>query len=104
MPYSGDFAALILSSTGHRRGAASRWQSPAAGVAWAAFTAGLVIVAGASACADDPAPSDALPTAVAPQDRHPELRRLSPTEEVWIDRERGEVVVGVGQDNGLCGL
>lgn len=102
MPHSGDFAALI-SSTRRHRGAASRWQSSAAGVARAAFTAGLVILAGASACADDPAPSDVAATAVAPEDRHPELRRLSPTEEVWIDRERGEVVVGgrVALDDGL---
>ena len=102
MPHSGDFAALI-SSTRRHRGAASRWQSSAAGVARAAFTAGLVILVGASACADDPAPSDVAATAVAPEDRHPELRRLSPTEEVWIDRERGEVVVGgrVALDDGL---
>lgn len=102
MPHSGDFAALI-SSTRRHRGAASRWQTSAAGVARAAFTAGLVILAGASACADDPAPSDVAATAVAPEDRHPELRRLSPTEEVWIDRERGEVVVGgrVALDDGL---
>ena len=103
MPHPGDFAALILSSTGRHRGAASRWRSPAAGVARAAFTAVLVIAAGASAGAEDPAPSDAAPAAVATEDRHPELRRLSPTEEVWIDRERGEVVVGgrVALDDGL---
>lgn len=39
------------------------------------------------ASAEPPEPATAL-------DRHPELRRLSPTEEVWIDRDRKEVVVG----------
>lgn len=36
-------------------------------------------------------------------DRHPDLRRLSPTEEVWIDLERRAVVVGgrVALDRGL---
>ncbi|NBW95218.1 MAG: hypothetical protein EBR28_00440 [Planctomycetia bacterium] len=29
-----------------------------------------------------------------PADLHPELKRLSPAEEVWVDRNRGEVVVG----------
>ena len=49
---------------------------------------------------EDPEPVE---PAAAEEDRHPELRRLSPTEAVWIDRERGEVVVGgrVALDDGL---
>jgi hypothetical protein len=48
---------------------------------------------------DEPAEA---PVAVV-EDRHPELRRLSPTEEVWIDLEEREVVVGgrVALDDGL---
>ena len=41
--------------------------------------------------------ADAAETAVADPprpDRHPELKRLSKTEEVWIDKARKEVVVG----------
>jgi hypothetical protein len=50
--------------------------------------------------APDAAPRPA--PAAAEKDRHPELRRLSPTEEVWIDRDRKEVVVGgvVALDDG----
>ena len=37
----------------------------------------------------------AAPPRAAPRpDRHPELKRLSPTEEVWIDKANKEVVVG----------
>lgn len=45
----------------------------------------------------------AEPDAVAAPDRHPELRRLSPAEEVWIDPRRREVVVGgrIVLDEGL---
>lgn len=49
-----------------------------------------------SAAAWEPPPADA-------PDRHPELRRLSPREEVWIDLARKRVVVGgrVALDRGL---
>jgi len=43
-------------------------------------------------------PDAAPPSAAAPADprpdRHPDLVRLSPTDDVWVDRGRGEVVVG----------
>jgi hypothetical protein len=47
----------------------------------------------------EPAPAAATAEAPAPRpaarpDRHPELKRLSRTEEVWIDKPRREVVVG----------
>lgn len=45
----------------------------------------------ASAAAGSP-PAGA--PAVREPDRHPDLVRLSPTEEVWVDRARKEVVVG----------
>lgn len=43
-----------------------------------------------------PSTTDAAraPEAAAEADRHPDLVRLSPKEEVWIDRQRKEVVVG----------
>jgi hypothetical protein len=54
--------------------------------------------------ASAPGPANAAPPAetapaAAPRpatrpDRHPELKRLSRTEEVWIDKEKKEVVVG----------
>jgi len=47
---------------------------------------------GPSAQAPDAAPRPA--PAPGATDRHPELRRLSPIEDVWIDRDRKEVVVG----------
>jgi hypothetical protein len=53
----------------------------------------------ASATADSPAPDgaqpsgEAKPAPVAP-DRYPELRRLSPTDEIWLDLAKKEVVVG----------
>ena len=52
--------------------------------------------------ADEPPPPAATGDAESP-DRHPELRRLSPREEVWIDLERKRVVVGgrVALDRGL---
>jgi hypothetical protein len=63
---------------------------------WAAIAA--PILATARAAADEPPDAQ-----VQPVDRHPELRRLSPTEEVWIDREAKRVVVGgrVALDKGL---
>ena len=39
-------------------------------------------------------PGGPAPTAAEPVDRHPDLKRLSPTEEVWVDPARKEVVVG----------
>lgn len=39
-------------------------------------------------------PDAAPPVEVPEGNRHPELIRLSPREEVWIDRDRKEVVVG----------
>ena len=39
-------------------------------------------------------PGGPAPTAAEPGDRHPDLKRLSPTEEVWVDPARKEVVVG----------
>ena len=46
--------------------------------------------------AGEAAPAAAAASDTPPQrpDRHPELKRLSPTEEVWIDPRRKEVVVG----------
>jgi len=43
-----------------------------------------------------PGTTDAVPAPeqAADADRHPDLVRLSPKEEVWIDRKRKEVVVG----------
>jgi len=40
-----------------------------------------------------PAPG-AAPAAAAPADPHPELRRLSPTDEIWLDLAGRRVVVG----------
>jgi hypothetical protein len=39
-------------------------------------------------------PAGPAPIAAEPGDRHPDLKRLSPTEEVWVDPARKEVVVG----------
>ena len=36
----------------------------------------------------------AVPAAEAPPDRHPALKRLSPTDEIWLDAARKELVVG----------
>lgn len=66
----------------------------------AAVLAALATVASfPGAWGDEPAD----PPAAVADDRHPELRRLSPTEEVWIDLERRQVVVGgrVALDDGL---
>lgn len=62
---------------------------------------GLAAIGG-PAVARQPAPADsaaaehapAVPPAAPAVDRHPDLVRLSPTEEVWVDRKRREVVVG----------
>ncbi|MEY3205336.1 MAG: hypothetical protein RLZZ21_1667 [Planctomycetota bacterium] len=59
---------------------------------------GLMLAAAVTiAHAATPAASGAEPAAVAPApapDRHPELKRLSPTEEVWVDVAKKQVVVG----------
>jgi len=67
------------------------------GSLWAAVGVWPILVT-ARVVADEP--TDAH---LEPVDRHPELRRLSPTEEVWIDREAKRVVVGgrVALDKGL---
>lgn len=110
MTHPGDSAASILPPNERRLAPGPRRIARACGAAAclasafrATFLAMLAIASGASARADDPAPNDDGETAVATEDRHPELRRLSPTEEVWIDRERREVVVGgrVALDDGL---
>ena len=62
----------------------------------------VVLEAGPSVARAEPAGPPAADTAPpakahieqASVDRHPDLVRLSPTEEVWIDRGRKEVVVG----------
>jgi hypothetical protein len=51
---------------------------------------GMLAAAGLTRGADE----EAAGTTAAVADRHPELRRLSPTEEVWIDVERRELVIG----------
>lgn len=63
----------------------------AASVAWST-RAVLVAAEPPAAPADADAPTP--PRAAARPDRHPELKRLSRTEEVWIDKARKEVVVG----------
>lgn len=76
-----------------RSGAAARW-----------VVLGCAAIFSAAAPADDPEPADPASATVAPtEDRHPELVRLSPSEEVWIDREREAVIVGgrVALDDGL---
>jgi hypothetical protein len=63
----------------------------------AALLAGLILATsilpipegGRSRAADPPAA-----TVTPPADRHPELRRLAPAEEVWVDLGRKKVVVG----------
>jgi hypothetical protein len=71
-----------------------RWLLPRVGLAMVATIVSLPI-----ATADGPdqgGAADGQPA--APQkpaaDRHPELRRLSPTDEIWIDLAKKEVVVG----------
>ena len=60
----------------------------------------LALAAAAPAAHAEPAAAEAAADGAreerpAPRpDRHPELRRLSPKEEVWIDKARKEVVVG----------
>ena len=57
-----------------------------------------VALSAAAICGAEPPPA-----AAQAADRHPDLLRLSPTEEVWIDREEEQVVVGgrVALDRGL---
>ena len=54
---------------------------------------GVPAVAPAAPPAAAPAEPPAAPAAEQ-ADRHPTLKRLSKTEEVWVDKERKEVVVG----------
>jgi len=105
MTHSGDSAALIPPPGGADRRSLRRRRPAAASWAAAWLAAAWLAVPLPAADADDPpttADTDA-PAVAEAVDRHPELRRLSPTEEVWIDRERGEVVVGgrVALDDGL---
>ena len=54
--------------------------------------------------ADEPAVVEPKPPAAAPRpDAHPQLTRLSRTEDVWVDRDRKEVVVGgrIALDEGV---
>ena len=69
---------------------------PACG--WPAIASGLLALAGglcqpAVIRAAEPA-SGAVAEPDAAGDRHPELRRLSKTDEIWLDVERKELVVG----------
>ncbi len=77
---------------------------------WPLLIAALVLTAAPRAArGQDVDPADAAaeqaPAQTEPPepDRHPELTRLSPTEEVWIDQRRKRVVVGgrVALDKGL---
>jgi hypothetical protein len=54
-----------------------------------------VLPRAASASPDDAATPVAGSPAARP-DRHPDLVRLSPSDDVWVDRPRGEVLVGGG--------
>lgn len=70
-----------------------------AGLAAAAATGSRLVAAPPVEQAADPPPAAADATepaaaAKARPDRHPELKRLSRTDEVWVDKERKEVVVG----------
>ena len=59
--------------------------------------AAVIAVAPALAAAAPDEGSTPTATAATPRpDRHPDLIRLSPADDVWIDRQRGEVVVGGG--------
>ncbi len=68
---------------------------------------GAIPGAGTAAAVAAPPPAaaaeDAADTGAATPDRHPDLRRLGPREEVWIDLARKRVVVGgrVALDRGL---
>ena len=86
------------------------WKTPGRRSCGSATAAGLALVvclmalttpaaawARQPAAAADPVPAADSAAAEAPQqrpDRHPEFKRLSPNEEVWIDPRRKEVVVG----------
>jgi hypothetical protein len=60
----------------------------------AAWSPRAVLVAAEPSAAPAEAEAPAPPRPAARPDRHPELKRLSRTEEVWIDKARKEVVVG----------
>jgi len=59
-------------------------------VAMALLTGGAAITAAAQDAGSAPAAAVAKPR----PNRHPDLIRLSPTDDVWVDRQRGEVLVG----------
>ena len=68
-------------------------------IALVAFAAAAVLagatVAEPGADAPPAAPAERAPEPAAKRpDRHPELKRLSRTEEVWIDKAKKQVVVG----------
>jgi hypothetical protein len=61
----------------------------------ALMSAALAMIALATAVTANAAePAAAVAPSTAPTDRHPRLKRLSPTEEVWVDVAKKEVVVG----------
>jgi hypothetical protein len=63
-----------------------QWRSLARATAAAAVLGTLFLAtASGTACGDEPAEA---------ADRHPELRRLSDTDEIWLDKAGGRVVVG----------
>ncbi len=67
----------------------------------------LLVAAAAVAATIPPPPARAegplAPAAATQTDRHPELKRLSATEDIWIDPVRKEVVVGgaIALDRGM---
>lgn len=77
---------------------AARWAVVAAGcgVVAAACTAGEPAPVAEPTPVAEPAQAAAPPPAQAPPlpDRHPALKRLSPTDEIWLDAARKELFVG----------
>ena len=65
----------------------------------------LVATAAVAATILPPARAEgpSTPAAATQTDRHPDLKRLSTTEEIWIDPVRKEVVVGgeIALDRGM---
>lgn len=82
-----------------------RGRSPHPGLVFLAALSigGLGTLAAAPPAAADEQDADRVVAPEPTADRHPDLRRLSPREEVWIDLERKRVVVGgrVALDRGL---
>lgn len=60
---------------------------------WPAVAAGLLAIVGGGSGPTASRAADAVAIAAA-GDRHPELRRLSKTDEIWLDPVRQELVVG----------